>query len=149
MPNALTIDLEIEIEAPPEKVWEVFSSAERMHAWMSMQGYHPKVGSEYVMRVNAPDGVFDFIGEVTVFDPPNELAFTWIQQEVGKQPWPVSTLVSIQLQPIDSGTHVRLVHSGFEALAAEIAQQEYEGHIMGWEQSQALAELKQLVESQN
>lgn len=149
MPELLTIELKIEIKAPPKKVWQVFSSAERMQKWMGLLGYQPKVGSEYIMHVNAPDGKVDFYGEVTTYDPPKELAFTWTQQEAGKQPWPVSTLVTLKLIETKTGTQVKLIHSGFEALAEDIAEHEYQGHIIGWERSQALSGLKELVEHEN
>lgn len=146
MPKDLSIALEIEIAAPPDKVWEVFSSAENMQSWMGMLGYQPKVGSKYVMHVSAPDGKVDFFGEVTTYDPPRELAFTWTQQEQGKPPWLISTLVTIKLTPTSAGTHVTLDHTGFEALPDAIAQEEFEGHIVGWDRSQVLASLKELVE---
>lgn len=146
MPDNLSIALKIDIAAPPEKVWEVFSSAKNVQSWMGMIGYQPKVGSEYIMHVDAPDGKVDFFGEITTFDPPRHLAFTWTQQEEGKQPWPTATLVTIKLTPTSNGTHVTLDHTGFEALPVAIAQEEFEGHIIGWDRSQVLAGLKELVE---
>ena len=93
----LKIDLEIEIAAPPERVWQVFSTPENMQEWMRLSGYLPEVGANYQMDVSTPEGAFIFTGEVKVFDPPRELAFTWVQQEVGKDPWPVDTLVTLRL----------------------------------------------------
>ena len=146
MPAALTIELEIEIGAPPEKVWKVFSCAEGMKYWLGMDGYHPNIGAEYIMHVSAPDGKFDFFGEVIIYDPPRELAFSWIQQKEGKQPWPTSTLVTLRLEKISGGTLVKLVHSGFEKLPTP--REEYDGHVDGWERSQALAGLKEMLESE-
>jgi len=143
----LTIYIETEIAAPPEKVWEVFSTTDNMHKWLGLLGYQPQVGAEYIMHVDAPEGKVDFFGEVIVFDPPRELAFSWTQQEEGKPPWPVSTLVTITLDPTPLGTHVTLTHSGFEALPEAIAQEEFDGHVVGWDRSQALAGLKELVEA--
>jgi uncharacterized protein YndB with AHSA1/START domain len=146
MPKALNIRLEIEIEAPPEKVWQVFSRRQGMQDWLGMQGYEPNVGGRYIMHVNAPAGKTDFFGEVTIYDPPRRLAFTWTQQEEGKEPWPLSTLVTLTLTPIPSGTKVLLEHSGFEALPEAIAEEEFSDHVAGWERSQALIELKEMVE---
>ena len=80
-------------------------------------------------------------------EPPKELAFTWIEQEKGKDPWPVSTLVSFKLQPTANGTLVTLTHIGFEALGGELARSEYEGHIVGWTRAETLADLKRAVEA--
>jgi uncharacterized protein YndB with AHSA1/START domain len=102
------------------------------------------------MEVRDPDeGEFTFFGEVVKVVPNKELAFTWTEHEKGKDPWPVSTLVSFRLKPTPNGTLISLTHTGFEALEAGLGRREYEGHIIGWERSEALRELKEAVESAN
>ena len=71
------------------------------------------------------------------------------QQEEGKEPWPEETLVTLKLTPIPQGTHVALIHSDFEKLPQAIAEAERDDHIIGWERSQALPELKKLVETED
>ena len=144
----LIVKLEIHIEATPEKIWQVFSTTQGMQNWLNMQGYEPRIGGEYRMHVTDQDGIFDFFGEVVTFDPPKVLAFTWTEQEQGKEPWPTHTLVTIQLTPTNTGTQVSLVHSGFDKLPADISAGEHEGHIEGWKRSRALIELKQIVEQE-
>jgi uncharacterized protein YndB with AHSA1/START domain len=144
----LAIILEIDIEAPPEKIWQIIGSAEGVQTWLGMHGFEPRVGGAYRMHVTTPEGVFDFFGEVTVCEPPHKVAFTWIQQEQGKEPWPLSTLVTLTVEAKSGNlSRVRLRHTGFEQFPGDTAQEEYEGHVLGWERSQALQELKQLAES--
>ena len=143
----LQIQFEIEINASPEKVWSVLASKEGMNEWFSKKLiFEFKPGGRFNMDVTM-DGDFTFFGEVVKIDPPHELAFTWTEQENGKDPWPVSTVVSFKLRPTASGTVVTLTHIGFEALGGELARSEYEGHIVGWERSDTLADLKRAVEA--
>lgn len=145
----LQIRFEIEINASPEKVWSVLASKAGMNEWLSKRLiFEFREGGRFQMEVSIPeDGDFTFFGEVVKVDPPHELAFTWIQQEKGKKPWPVSTLVSFKLRPSTAGTLVTLTHSGFEALGGQLARSEYEGHIVGWERAETLADLKRVVEA--
>ena len=146
--SELKIVFEIEIEAPPEKVWAKLASLEGMNEWFSKKlTFEFQVGGRFKMDVSIPgDGDFTFFGEVVTIDPPRELAFTWIEQEKGKNPWPVATLVSFKLQPSQRGTLVTLIHSGFDKLESELAHSEYEGHIEGWTRANTLSELKTAVE---
>lgn len=145
----LRIHFEIEINAPPEKVWAKLASQNGMHAWFSKRLiFEPHVGGKFRMEVRDPDeGEFTFFGEVVKVEPNQELAFTWTEHEKGKDPWPVSTLVSFKLKRTSNGTVVSLTHTGFEALESMLARREYEGHIVGWERAEPLQELKAAVES--
>ncbi|MEX1071943.1 MAG: SRPBCC domain-containing protein [Anaerolineales bacterium] len=145
----LQIQFEIEINAPPEKVWTKLASIEGMNEWLSKRlVFEFRQGGEFRMEVSIPgDGDFTFFGEVVKIEPLKELAFTWIEQEKGKDPWPVSTLVSFKLKPSTNGTLVSMTHTGFEALEGELARSEYEGHIVGWERAETLKELKTAVEA--
>lgn len=143
----LEIHFEIEINAPPSKVWTKLATLEGMNEWLSKKLiFEFREGGRFQMEVSM-EGDFTFFGEVVKIDPQKELAFTWTEHEKGKDPWPVSTLVSFKLKPTQSGTLVSLTHTGFEALQGELARDEYEGHIVGWERADALMDLKTVVEA--
>lgn len=143
----LQVQFEIEINAPPEKVWAKLATIEGMNEWFSKRlTFEFHEGGEFRMDVTM-DREFTFFGKVVKIDPPEELSFTWTEHEKGLDPWPVSTLVSFKLRPSAAGTHVTLTHTGFEALGEERAKDEYEGHIVGWERAEALQELKTAVEA--
>jgi len=145
----LEIHFEIEINAPAEKVWAKLASLDGMNEWFSKRlVFEFREGGRFQMEVSIPeDGDFTFFGEVVKMDPPRELAFTWTEHEKGKNSWPISTLVTFKLTPTESGTLVTLTHTGFEALGGELARSEYEGHIVGWERAETLADLKRAVEA--
>jgi uncharacterized protein YndB with AHSA1/START domain len=145
----MKIQFEITIQASPEKVWNTLASIEGMRQWFSKNLVFDFVeGGEFRMEVKQKDdGEFTFFGEVGKIDPLKELAFTWTEHEKGKDPWPISTLVRFRLEPAGEGTKVSLTHTGFEELDSAIAQSEFEGHIEGWQRSDALSSLKEVVES--
>src|SRR3989304_6817046 len=136
--DELKIHFEIEINATPEKVWAKLASLEGMNEWFSQKLIFEFIeGGHFRMEVNIPEeGEYTFFGEVVKIEPNKELAFTWIEHEKGKDPWPVSTLVSFKLKPSKNGTLVTLSHTGFETLEGELARTEYEGHIVGWERAE-------------
>ncbi len=145
----LQIQFEIEINAPPEKVWAKLATLEGMNEWLSKKLiFEFREGGQFRMDVSIPgDGDYVFFGEVVKVEPNKELAFTWTEHEKGKDPWPISTFVSFKLKPSKNGTLVSMIHTGFEALLGNLARKEYEGHIVGWERAGTLQELKAAVEA--
>lgn len=141
MNTALMVTQEEFIQAAPEKVWQVMTSAEGIRQWLGPSLYEPRQGAPITFDVRHDGKQYRMFGEVVTFDPPRELAFTWTEQEIGDEPWPVLTLT---LTPEGSGTRVRLVHSGFERLPANIAQAQVDSYVAGWA---VLVELKTLVEN--
>lgn len=144
----LQIQFEIEIAAPPEKVWEKFATLEGMNGWLARNLiFEHKAGGRFQMEGEVPgDGPYKFSGEVVRIVPEKELTFTW-RSEIGDDgAWDEHTLVSFKLRPIQGGTRVTLTHSGFDLLGDERAQKAYEGHIEGWEAAATLDSLKNAVE---
>ena len=145
--ESLQIAFEVEINATPEQVWAQLASLEGMQKWFSKNlTFEIRIGGQFRMEVNVEDKQWLFFGSVQNIIPNKELAFTWIQQEIGQKPWPVETLVTFKLMESEKGTTVSLIHSGFVALDTAIAKQEYEDHIEGWQRSSTLIELKSIVE---
>lgn len=143
----LKIQFEIEIEAPPAKVWEHMSSQEAMNAWLARTlVFEHEVGGRFQMEGEGPEsGPYRFTGEVVKIVPEKELTFTWKSEITKAGAWPAHTLVSFRLEPSGSGTRVTLTHTGFEQLGAR-GKEQYEGHIQGWRAAQTLDSLKAAVE---
>lgn len=129
---------EIQIAAPPERVFHALSNADELGRWfgnrecpMKFWKMDARVGGHYgyatekgAIEVN---GVreFDCHGEIVECDPPRVLAYTWIanwHDDPSSQ-----TLVRWELTPRQGGTHVRVTHSGLASLP--VARQDYSG---GW-----------------
>ena len=143
----LKIQFEIEIDAPPARVWEKMASQNAMNAWLARNlVFEHEVGGRFQMKGEVPgEGPYLFTGEVVKIVAEKELAFTW-KSELGEDgEWTEHTLVRFQLEPTESGTRVTLTHTGFEALDAELAKKAYEGHVQGWTAAQTLDSLKAAV----
>ncbi|MDA1330310.1 MAG: SRPBCC domain-containing protein [Chloroflexi bacterium] len=143
----LKIQFEIEIAAAPAKVWAKLATLEGMNEWFARTLiFEHRVGGAFQMEGEVPEeGPYRFSGKVVKIVPEEELTFTWTS-ELGDK-WPTHTLVSFRLEPSGGGTRVTLTHSGFKTLGAELANEEYEGHIEGWAQAKTLESLKEAVEA--
>ena len=148
----------IHVHAPPDRVWEEFSSFARMNAWWGhmvgdpqagtsngqwLEVYEPQAGGRIRMAVNLDGSRVAYGGEVTRFDPGAELTFEndWIPS----RGWRAPTLITIRLKPAGGETMVELFHYGFE-LIGDDAGVTHAGYEQGWGMTQ-LAELKRIVET--
>ncbi len=146
-PQELRIEFEIFIDAAPAKVWTKIASLEGMNQWLARNlVFEHKVGGRFEMKGSLGEEPYRFTGEVVTLEPERELSFTWKSDPQDGTPWPVSTLVTLRLEPSGSGTQVTLTHTGFDALG-ELGKTHYEGHIEGWTMADNLNDLKKAVET--
>ncbi len=133
------------IRAKPPRVWEEFTSFERLAAWFGtghrLEHYEPRVGGRIGLSVELEGERRRFGGVVLVFEAAQELSFSedW---EIGGEPEPA--FVTIRLSSILDGCHVELFHHGFERCGLKAAL-DLEGHEEGWS-VQHLKALRQIVE---
>ncbi|MCW5878767.1 MAG: SRPBCC domain-containing protein [Anaerolineales bacterium] len=148
-PQALSIHFEIEINAPPAKVWAKMATLDGMNQWLARNlVFEHQVGGRFEMKGNLPgDGPYRFTGEVVTLIPEEELSFTWKHDPEDGTAWAVSTLVTLRLEAIEGGTRVTLTHTGFEALGEAAGKNAYQGHIQGWTIAKNLSDLKAAVEA--
>ena len=124
MPLTHRLDRTIVIGAPPETVFKYFTDSARWAAWWG-------VGSTIDARpggrvfVKHPGGT-ESSGEVVEVSPPSRIVFTYGFAS-GKPVGPGESLVTIDLEPADAGTRLRLSHAFPEDKAA--ARDE---HVQGW-----------------
>ena len=144
-PATVTPDLdaivsEIEIAAPPERVFRALTDATQQMQWwnndvckISLFEMDPRIGGKWRFKSADPtgklevNGVRDFQahGEIVELDPPCLLAYTWIANWHDKPAR--SSLVRWELTRTGKGTHVKVTHS---SLAEQpIARKDYSG---GW-----------------
>jgi|SRR5215207_2001882 len=120
---------EIDIHARPETVFEFFIDADKLTRWLASEAkVDPRPGGECIQVHEGGDrraGPFCMHGEFLEVDPPTRVVFTWgfTNPELGLPPG--SSTVEVTLQPIASGTRVRLAHSG-------LPPAEIENHANGW-----------------
>ena len=128
-----TIVIEIDIAAPPERVFEAWTDPQqRLEWWGDDAAYRGtkmesdlRVGGKWYTEGKGTTGKpFNVHGKYTRVDPPKALGFTW-NHDWGGKPMP-ETRVLIELTPTSSGTHVTLTHSGFTDVG------ERDDHNNGW-----------------
>lgn len=124
---------EIEIAAPPERIFRALTDAEQLKQWFRSPECPPKLW-EMDARLDgkyryategstAINGVNDFEchGHITEYDPPRVLAYTWFANWHDDRT--VRTLVRWELTALSGGTHVKVTHSGLSNLP--VARKDY------------------------
>jgi uncharacterized protein YndB with AHSA1/START domain len=137
-PNQDAVVSEIQIAAPPERVFEALTDAGQLKQWFNnpscpvkawqmdarlggRYGYATEKGTLVVNNRSE----FECHGEIVEYDPPRVLAYTWIANWHDDKTRP--TVVRWELTPKAGGTQVKVTHSG---LAGEpVARKDYSG---GW-----------------
>lgn len=152
-PDQDAVVAEIQIAAPPERVFSALSDPRQLEQWFSNPDCPAKLwemdaraGGSYKYEKHSQsvgvNGVRDFKchGEILEYDPPRLLVYTW------KGNWHdtpnSSTVVCWELTPKGNGTQVRVTHSGLSKLP--IARQGYAGGWIG-----VIRGLKNFIEAQN
>jgi uncharacterized protein YndB with AHSA1/START domain len=128
---------EIEIAAAPERVFQALIDPAQVVAWWRQGNLYcctefasdPRPSGNWHCVGVRPDGsTFEVKGQYLEFDPPRLLIHTWIASWTKA----AKTAVRWEFEPIESGTRVRLRHTGLAAYP-ELAQG-YQGwpRILGW-----------------
>jgi uncharacterized protein YndB with AHSA1/START domain len=127
----------VRVGVPPDRAFATFT--ERVGEWWPVQPVHSIGGDKVADVVLEPgaggrfferwhDGTEHTWGGVTVWEPPSRLAVWW-------RPDPDATYeptsVEVTFARIDSGTEVRLVHTGWERLG-DAGQEARAGYDRGW-----------------
>jgi uncharacterized protein YndB with AHSA1/START domain len=122
-PNQDAVISEIEVAAPPRRVFQALTTASELKRWFTnaecpakswemdaRPGGHYRYATEKgsVVVNNVRD--FECYGEILEYDPPRVLVYTWLANwhDDGN----CRTLVRWELTPTESGTRVKVTHSG-------------------------------------
>lgn len=136
----------IEIAAPRPLVWRALSDPRLVTQWMGCLGFRAEAGHVFHLQ---PDRARRAAGDVTegiacrieVLDAPRRLSFSWGFPDVP------DTFVEIRLREISGGTHVRLVHSGWDQFEERETEDVRGGLGRAWH-TVALPALKAVAEAQ-
>jgi uncharacterized protein YndB with AHSA1/START domain len=141
MPNVRIVDEnifgEVEIAAPPERVFAALTVPAELAAWWgSGDTYRTfdyeidlKPGGRWSCKAQNPKTVTSVGGEYLVVEPPRVLSYTW---EPG---WDSvrGTVVRFELTPTPWGTRVLLTHTGWgEAVQARQNHTDGWNRVLGW-----------------
>jgi uncharacterized protein YndB with AHSA1/START domain len=141
---------EIDISAPPARVFEALIDPDQLMRWFNNAScpvkfwrMDPRLGGSYSYATKKGSQVvngvseFECHGEITEINPPHLLVYTWFGN------WHVNpetkTVVRWELTSINSGTHVKVTHSGLAQDPA--SRKDYSG---GW--PGVVENLKEFVE---
>jgi uncharacterized protein YndB with AHSA1/START domain len=144
-PDQDTVQAEIFIAAPPERVFEAITDPTQTARWWGQQGMYRITERKADLRrggkwssvgVGADGTSFTVEGEYLEYDPPRLLVHTWVPSWTSTlktvvrwelKPRDVAGLQARGPQRIGSGTLVRIRHSGFAGDAPAAAD-----HGQGW-----------------
>ena len=111
MANADTgaaVELEMQIAASPETVYDFFTDPDKMIQWMGRSAVlDPHPGGAFRCDINGRDVA---AGQFVELDPPRRIVFTWGWDTEDPVTPPGSSTVEVELIPEDAGTRLRLTH---------------------------------------
>jgi uncharacterized protein YndB with AHSA1/START domain len=113
------------IGAAPATVYSFFTDVERWTAWQGVDGEIDACPGG-VFRIRMP-GAQVAAGRFVELVPDRRIVFTWGWEGDGSPVPPGSTTVTIELEPDEGGTLVRLIHTGLAPPPVA------EHHREGWE----------------
>ena len=119
----------------PETIWKTLTTGQLIGRWLMVPtGFEPVQGNRFTFQTT-PAGAWDGVIHCEVLEVvPNErLAFTWRSGHEGNVGYGsrLDTVVTWSLSRVESGTRLRLVHSGFIAPKNDSA---YKGMSAGWKE---------------
>jgi uncharacterized protein YndB with AHSA1/START domain len=127
-----TIEREIMVAAPVQRVWDVLTEPQHIGQWFGNRAeLEPRVGGDGVLEF---EGYGAFKISVVRFDPTSHFAYRWANKAGDAAVPGLSTLVEFTLEAAGDGTKLRVVESEFETLSLTIAEREEKiaGNTQGW-----------------
>jgi uncharacterized protein YndB with AHSA1/START domain len=132
------IERTVEIAHSPDKVWAALTTAEGLGTWFGNEAtIDLRPGGQAKMTwTDGPkaDMRVERVEEPTVF------GFTWHIYGLPEDD-PRRTYVEFTLEPVDAGTRLTVVESGFAQLSEDAYKTAYDGNTRGW-----ASELGELVD---
>lgn len=101
----------------PDTLWKTLTTPELMSRWMMPPtGFAAVEGTAFTFKTS-PAGAWDGTIQCRVLEvvPGHRLAYAWKGGDAGNTGYgsPLDTVVTWTLSPVEAGTRVQLVHSGF------------------------------------
>lgn len=122
-PATRSVIIEREFPHPPEKVWRALTESSLMEQWLMKNDFQPVVDHSFTLRADpVPNWNGVIACKVVAAEPCKTLSYTW--GTLG-----TATVVTFTLTPTDTGTHLRMEHSGFRA----DQEANYKGANYGWQ----------------
>ncbi len=124
-----THDIVVDETLPREAsaIWRVLTTGDLIARWlMPIAGFEPKVGNRFTFNTT-PAGEWDGTIQCEVLEvvPNRRFSYSWKGGHAANIGYgsPLDTVVTWTLEPVEGGTRIRLVHSGFVLPKNETAVQ--------------------------
>jgi uncharacterized protein YndB with AHSA1/START domain len=100
----------VEVVATPERLFALLTEPDALVRWWpDVAELEPRLGGRVRMAFRGGESVVT--GEVTRFEPPHALAFTWVRAEMPA----VTTRIELSVTALEAGrSRVDVVHAGWE-----------------------------------
>ena len=101
----------------PATIWRTLTTGDLIGRWlMAPTGFEPVKGRRFTFQTK-PAGAWDGVIHCEVLEaiPHQRLVYAWRSGDEGNVGYgsPLDTVVTWTLTPVEAGTRLRLVHSGF------------------------------------
>lgn len=119
--KAARVERSVFIDASPQTVWRLLSTADGLRQWYAFDGAHiePHAGGAIEFFWNEHG---TFAGEILEVSPPRTLRYRICALPDTPSDASNSTEVTITVEPEGTGVLVRIIQTGFEHLSAEAAE---------------------------
>ena len=136
------IEKKITVNAPLSRVWKALTDPEELSQWMLMQTtFVPEINKDFTFKTYPGQEMQAFFKcKVIEIVQNKKLSFTWNMNSMD-----ADTLVTIELKQAGNQTELTLVHTGWDNLPSETAEQMKESHSKGWD-LRFCEKLKELIE---
>ena len=106
------LEFSVEVPGTPEQVWQAIATAKGMSAWFAPTEMEEREGGSLHFTMGSEMGSD---GEVTAWEPPHRLVYTWhLRQD---EPDATEVEILFDARP-EGGTTVSIEHRGWERLGA-------------------------------
>jgi uncharacterized protein YndB with AHSA1/START domain len=149
-PDQDAVHVDTFIAAPPQRVFQAFTDPQQLLQWWGHGEYRTTEfridlcpgGSWRCAGVSADGKPFHVEGEYREVEIPKLIVYTWRKSWMPN----VESLVRVEISAENSGTHVRVQHSGFASIA-NAARDHGTGwvRVLGW--MQAFVERGETIDS--
>lgn len=131
------IDRNIEIKAPPERVWRALANAAELSAWfqVTIEGEIAPGNEVWMTSTYALCAGQRFRARFVEMTPPKRFVWQWHPGAVdagvdySREPW---TTVTFVLEPSGAGTRLSVAETGFDEISLSRRAKVYAENSQGW-----------------
>ena len=125
------IERTVELAQPREAVWAALTTAEGLGTWFGNESARIDLRPSGAAQMTW-NGGFKVAMRVERVEEPSVFGFTWQISGLPEDD-PRRTYVEFTLEATTDGTRLTVVETGFAQLPEDVFNDEYQGHVDGWQ----------------